>query len=59
VAITEACDRVLVAEAENVAQYRAGEQGLFGFFVGKVMKSMGGKANPKVVNDILRKRLDG
>ncbi len=58
-AIAEACDRVLAAESDNVAQYRAGKQGLFGFFVGKVMKSMGGKANPKVVNNILRKRLDG
>ena len=58
-ALTEACDRVLAAESDNVALYRAGKQGLFGFFVGKVMKSMGGKANPKVVNEILRKRLDG
>ncbi len=56
-AIAEACDRVLAEEADNVAQYRAGKQGLFGFFVGKVMKAMGGKANPKVVNEILRRKL--
>ncbi|MGH7948903.1 MAG: Asp-tRNA(Asn)/Glu-tRNA(Gln) amidotransferase subunit GatB, partial [Candidatus Binataceae bacterium] len=56
-AIAEACDRVLAEETDNVAQYRAGKQGLLGFFVGKVMKSMGGKANPKVVNEILRKKL--
>jgi aspartyl-tRNA(Asn)/glutamyl-tRNA(Gln) amidotransferase subunit B len=59
VAIAEACDRVLAEEADNVAQYRAGKQGLLGFFVGKVMKSMGGKPNPKVVNEILRKKLGG
>jgi Asp-tRNA(Asn)/Glu-tRNA(Gln) amidotransferase B subunit len=32
---------------------------LFGFFVGQVMKTMGGKANPKVINDILKQKLAG
>ena len=56
-AIAAACDRVLAAEPEKVAEYRAGRDKLFGFFVGAVMKAMGGKANPKVINDTLRKKL--
>ncbi|MFZ2981501.1 MAG: hypothetical protein WA085_10765, partial [Sphingobium sp.] len=38
-------------------QYRGGKEALFGFFVGQTMKAMGGKANPKVVNEILKKAL--
>jgi aspartyl-tRNA(Asn)/glutamyl-tRNA(Gln) amidotransferase subunit B len=56
-AIAEACDKVLAAEAGRVAEYRAGRDKLFGFFVGQVMKAMGGKANPKVVNETLKKKL--
>jgi aspartyl-tRNA(Asn)/glutamyl-tRNA(Gln) amidotransferase subunit B len=56
-AIAEACDRVLAAEPEKVAEYRAGRDKLFGFFVGRVMKAMGGKGNPKVVNEILKAKL--
>jgi aspartyl-tRNA(Asn)/glutamyl-tRNA(Gln) amidotransferase subunit B len=56
-AIAAACDAVLAAEPEKVAEYRAGRDKLYGFFVGAVMKAMGGKANPKVINDILRKKL--
>ena len=58
-AIAAACDAVLAAEPEKVAEYRAGRDKLFGFFVGAVMKAMGGKANPKVINEILRKKLAG
>ena len=58
-AIAAACDAVLAAEPAKVAEYRAGRDKLFGFFVGAVMKAMGGKANPKVINDILRKKLAG
>lgn len=58
-AIAAACDAVLAASSEKVAEYRAGRDKLFGFFVGAVMKAMGGKANPKVINDILRKKLAG
>jgi aspartyl-tRNA(Asn)/glutamyl-tRNA(Gln) amidotransferase subunit B len=58
-AIAEACDKLLAADAAKVAEYRAGRDKLFGFFVGQVMKAMGGKANPKVVNDLLRKKLAG
>jgi aspartyl-tRNA(Asn)/glutamyl-tRNA(Gln) amidotransferase subunit B len=58
-AIEAAIDQVLAAEAAKVAEYRSGKDRLFGFFVGQVMKATGGKANPKAVNDILRKKLAG
>jgi aspartyl-tRNA(Asn)/glutamyl-tRNA(Gln) amidotransferase subunit B len=58
-AIAAACDKVLAAEPERVAEYRAGRDKLFGFFVGQVMKAMGGKGNPKVVNEILKAKLAG
>src|SRR5271163_2898865 len=58
-AIAAACDKVIAAEPEKVAEYRAGRDKLFGFFVGAVMKAMGGKANPKVINEILRAKLSG
>jgi aspartyl-tRNA(Asn)/glutamyl-tRNA(Gln) amidotransferase subunit B len=58
-AIAAACDKVIAAEAGKVAEYRAGRDKLFGFFVGQVMKSMGGKGNPKIVNEVLRQRLAG
>ncbi len=48
---------VLAANADKVAQFKAGKEALFGFFVGQTMKAMGGKANPGVVNELLRKAL--
>jgi aspartyl-tRNA(Asn)/glutamyl-tRNA(Gln) amidotransferase subunit B len=57
-AIDAAVDEVLAANADKVEQYKAGKQALFGFFVGQVMKAMAGKANPQVVNERLRARLD-
>jgi len=51
-------DEVLAANAEKVGDYKAGKQALFGFFVGQVMKAMGGKANPKIVNERLRAKLN-
>jgi aspartyl-tRNA(Asn)/glutamyl-tRNA(Gln) amidotransferase subunit B len=51
-------DEVIAANADKVAEYKGGKQQLFGFFVGQVMKAMGGKANPKVVNERLRAKLD-
>ncbi len=56
-AIAAACEKVIAAEPAKVAEYRAGRDKLFGFFVGQVMKAMGGKANPKVINEILRRKL--
>jgi len=52
-------DRVLAAHAGQVEQYRAGKSGLLGFFVGQVMRETGGQANPGLVNDVLKSRLDG
>ena len=50
---------LLAREADKVAQYRAGKEKLFGFFVGQVMKATEGKANPKLVNELLRTLLNG
>ncbi|HVN30327.1 MAG TPA: Asp-tRNA(Asn)/Glu-tRNA(Gln) amidotransferase subunit GatB [Candidatus Binataceae bacterium] len=58
-AIAAACDKVIASEPAKLAEYRAGRDKLFGFFVGQVMKAMGGKANPKVINDILKQKLTG
>ena len=52
-------DRILAANAGQVEAYRSGKTKIFGFFVGQVMKETRGKANPQVVNDLLRQRLDG
>lgn len=50
-------DEILAANADKVAQYKAGKEALFGFFVGQTMKAMAGKANPGVVNERLRAKL--
>ena len=51
-------DKVINNNPEQLEQYRSGKDRLFGFFVGQVMKASQGKANPKQVNDILRKKLE-
>ena len=56
-AIDAAVEAVLEANAGKLAEYRAGKDKLFGFFVGQVMKAMGGKGNPALVNEALRQRL--
>ena len=56
-AIDAAIAEILAANADKVAQYKDGKEALFGFFVGQTMKAMAGKANPKMVNDLLRKAL--
>ncbi|MFW2853175.1 Asp-tRNA(Asn)/Glu-tRNA(Gln) amidotransferase subunit GatB [Sphingomonas sp. TX0543] len=48
---------VLSKNPNQLEQYRAGKEALFGFFVGQTMKAMAGKANPQVVNDLLKKAL--
>jgi aspartyl-tRNA(Asn)/glutamyl-tRNA(Gln) amidotransferase subunit B len=58
-AIAAACEKVIASEPAKLAEYRSGRDKLFGFFVGQVMKAMGGKANPKVINDILKQKLAG
>ena len=51
-------DKVINNNPEQLEQYRSGKDRLFGFFVGQVMQASQGKANPKQVNDILRKKLE-
>jgi len=52
-----AIDQVLAANADQVATYRGGKEGVLGFLVGQVMKETQGKADPKVVNRLLREKL--
>ena len=58
-AVETAVRSVLKANADAVKQYRAGKRQTFGFLVGQVIKSMGGKANPALVNSIMKRELDG
>ncbi|MBI3771935.1 MAG: Asp-tRNA(Asn)/Glu-tRNA(Gln) amidotransferase subunit GatB [Gammaproteobacteria bacterium] len=58
-AIEKVIDEVMAANANYVADYRAGKEKLFGFFVGLIMKASQGKANPGQVNEILKKKLQG
>jgi aspartyl-tRNA(Asn)/glutamyl-tRNA(Gln) amidotransferase subunit B len=51
-------DAVVAANPAQAEQYRGGKQQVIGFFVGQVMKASGGRANPTVVNDLLRRALD-
>jgi aspartyl-tRNA(Asn)/glutamyl-tRNA(Gln) amidotransferase subunit B len=57
-AIERIIDEVIAGNADNVAAYKSGKDKLFGFFVGQVMKLSQGKANPDIVNDILKAKLD-
>ena len=52
-------DEVIAANPEQLANYRSGKEALLGFFVGQVIKASKGKANPKVVNERLRAKLQG
>jgi aspartyl-tRNA(Asn)/glutamyl-tRNA(Gln) amidotransferase subunit B len=58
-AIEAVIAEVLAKNPGQLEQYRGGKEALFGFFVGQTMKAMGGKANPGVVNDLLKKALAG
>ena len=51
-------DLIVEKNAQQVKQYQDGNQKVFGFFVGQVMKETRGKANPKQVNELLKKKLD-
>ncbi len=51
-------ERILAANPDQVDAYRGGKDGLLGFFVGQVMRETQGKANPKVVNERLREKLN-
>jgi aspartyl-tRNA(Asn)/glutamyl-tRNA(Gln) amidotransferase subunit B len=57
-AIEAVIAEVIAANPQQLADYRAGKEKLFGFFVGQVMKVSKGKANPAQVNEILKHKLD-
>jgi aspartyl-tRNA(Asn)/glutamyl-tRNA(Gln) amidotransferase subunit B len=56
-AIEKSIDEILAAHPDKVAEYRSGKDKLFGFFVGQVMKATAGKANPAMLNELLRNKL--
>ena len=58
-AIEAVVAKVLADNGDKVAQYKGGKEALFGFFVGQTMKAMQGKANPQVVNELVKKGLAG
>jgi aspartyl-tRNA(Asn)/glutamyl-tRNA(Gln) amidotransferase subunit B len=58
-ALQETVSEVMAASPEQVAAYRGGRKAALGWFVGQVMKKTGGKANPRVVNELLKKALEG
>jgi len=58
-AIESVVDETLARNPKEVGRYRAGEEKLLGFFVGQVMKQTKGKANPQILNDLLKRKLSG
>jgi aspartyl-tRNA(Asn)/glutamyl-tRNA(Gln) amidotransferase subunit B len=56
--IEKVIDSILAESTAQVEKYKSGKTNVFGFFVGQTMKQMKGKANPKVVNEILKAKLD-
>lgn len=58
-AIEAAIDAVIAANPDELAKYRAGKTKLLGFFVGQVMKQTGGRADPKLTNQLLTQKLNG
>ncbi|MBA4423583.1 MAG: Asp-tRNA(Asn)/Glu-tRNA(Gln) amidotransferase GatCAB subunit B [Syntrophus sp. (in: bacteria)] len=58
-ALVEMIAEIIGKHPDQLVQYRAGKEKVFGFFVGQVMKATQGKANPKLINDLLKKMLAG
>ena len=56
-AIEKVIDEIIAANPKQLADFRSGKDKLFGFFVGQAMKATGGKANPALLNDLLKKKL--
>ncbi len=56
-AILVIIDKILAEHPDKVEEYKSGKDKLFGFFVGQVMKDMAGKANPELVNKLLKEKL--
>ena len=50
-------DKIINDNREKAIEYKQGKEKLFGFFVGQAMKASGGKANPQLINEILKKKL--
>ena len=50
-------DKVINSNSQNVEKYKNGKDKLFGFFIGEAMKLSKGKANPKILNDLFKKKL--
>ncbi len=57
-AIEAVIDQLIATSPENVAAYKSGKTKIIGWFVGQVMKETGGKANPGIVNQLLKAKLD-
>lgn len=57
-AIEALIDKILAANPQQLADYRGGKDKLFGFFVGQAMKESGGKINPQLLNELLKKKLN-
>lgn len=58
-AIEKLIDEIIAANPQQLADYRAGKDKLFGYFVGQAMKASGGKMNPAQLNELLKKKLQG
>ncbi len=58
-ALEKIIDEIIASNPNQVAQYRAGKDKLFGFFIGQAMKATQGKANPQQLNDLVKQKLNG
>jgi aspartyl-tRNA(Asn)/glutamyl-tRNA(Gln) amidotransferase subunit B len=58
-ALEKAIDEVIAENAGQAAEYRSGKEKLLGFFVGQSMKKTGGKANPALLQELVKKKLSG
>ena len=56
--LTDLIDEVIKNYPEKVKEYQSGKKGLIGLFVGEVMKLSKGKADPRITNELIRKKLD-
>ena len=56
--INKIIEKVLQNHQDKLSEYKNGKNKLFGFFVGQVMKNSNGKANPKIVNELLKEKLN-
>lgn len=57
-ALRETVRQVITNNPNQLAQYKSGKTALFGFFVGQTMKASGGKANPQIINDLIKEELE-